>query len=204
MTDLATIVNNIEKLYLEAGKPHGSNWYHEAKADVMALAEKHGIDFKVVAAAVATLSPRVKWRSKSSMPNLDAADNLIRGFRHKQAKAKVYKNVAGFDHNKEKAWAIIRTGDVNYCRGPKVWAFFQNIIDPENDNYLTIDSWMTCIGLGLDYTQPKDDLVPTKKQAELIQKALRIVAYGYNMTSAVELQAVLWEQAKAKAGGRFA
>lgn len=195
------VVNNVETLYIESGKPKGSNWFYEAHDDVQVLADEQGIPFVIAAAVVATLSPRLKWHTQTGKtPNIDAARALIKGFRHKQAKTKVFKNVAGFDHNKIKAWAILRTHDVSYCSGPKVWAFFQNIVDPSNDNYLTIDSWMTCIGLGIDITRGKDAVAPTKKQHEFISDALRVVAYGHGMDSAMELQACLWVYAKAKAG----
>lgn len=200
------IVDNIEQTFLEAREADigGANWYHEAQQDVQALADRFNIDLDVCAAIVAALSPRIRWRSKTSTPNLDAAENLIRGFLHHRKKTDVFKKVAGFDRNKFKAWDILRTGDTSLLSGPKVWAFFQNLLNPNNDNFLTIDSWMTCIGCGLPYDQAKNSISPTPLQAEYIQTALRVVAYGYGLDSAVELQAILWTYAKAKAGGRFA
>ena len=190
------IVNNIEAFYLQH-KPAPSDWYVQAHSDVQKLANCHGISLKVAAAVVAVLSPRVKWAAADTNPNLDAANNLIRGFRHKKhGKGIIFSMVAGFHANKEKAWKILRTGDITYCSGPKVSAFCHNLIDPYDDTYVTIDSWMTCIAFNLDLAQNKVNVAPTPKQQEQIVEALKVVAYSYDFMNALQFQASLWESAQ--------
>lgn len=198
---LQAVENRFAGAYIAAGMPVSDNWYWSANSMVRDLAAKHGIDFNVCAAIVAALSPRIRWQNARGdiYPNLDAADNLITGFCHHKAKAKVFANVAGFNHNKVKAWAILRSGNISILSGPKVTAFYHNIVNPDNDEHVTIDSWMFAVAYGLSFTAAKEDYSPTKKQREIILQALRNVAAQYAI-STIDLQAIVWQWAKESSG----
>jgi len=202
MSEHSTAIRNrFEAAYIAAGMPAQDNWYNEAHDMVRDLANKHGIDFSVCAAVVAVLSPRIRWRTSkgNGYPNLEAADNLIRGHRHHIKKTVVFSNVAGFDFNKSKAWDILRTNDTSLVSGPKVVAFYNNIINPDNDDYVTIDSWMFAIAYGLDFTASKTNFAPNKRQHEEIKSALISVARQYAI-STIDLQAIVWQWAKESSG----
>ena len=118
-------VNNILKVYKEATqeeKDYWGQWYHNAKEEVVALADKYLLPFPVMAAIVAVLSPGNKWRS-----NVMAADRLLDN-------AITFgggtQGIPGYPREIKKAKDILETGDVGKVRGPKVTVFFKSLLDP--------------------------------------------------------------------------
>ena len=196
------VENRFEAAYIAAGMPSTDSWYHEANVTVKSLADKHDIDFKVCAGIVAALSPRIRWQTAkgNGYPNLEAAENLIRGYRHHKAKSVVFANVAGFNHNKEKAWQMLRENSTEALSGPKVTAFYNNIVNPDNDDNVTIDSWMIAIAYGLSFTDSKENYAPSgMKEYDDVKQCLINVAQKYAI-SAVDFQAIVWQWAKESSG----
>ena len=112
-------VENILRVYREATPEEAEywgRWYRHAGDDVLAMAEHYGLPFEQVAAVVAALSPGNKWAA-----NLRAADDVLSG----NDRTNAYPN------NLVKARHILETGDVDVIRTPKVWVFYQSLLDPD-------------------------------------------------------------------------
>ena len=186
----------IEAEFINAGMPSNDNWYTVANEDVRRLATKHSIAFNTCAAIVAALSPRIRWETKNGKKtNLNAADTLITGYRHHDAKASVFSRVAGFDRNKRKAWDILRSGDPTLLSGDKVTSFYRNIVDPDDDSNITVDSWIISIALGLPINTAKNNYIATSKLYSIIRTAILEVA-SYFGVSGTDLQATIWQNVK--------
>lgn len=112
-------VENILRVYREATPAEAEywgRWYRHAGDDVQAMAEHYGLPFEQVAAVVAALSPGNKWAA-----NLRAADDVLSGNDRTNA----------YPRNLVKARHILETGDVDVIRTPKVWVFYQSLLDPD-------------------------------------------------------------------------
>lgn len=196
------IIDRFKAVYSAAGSPGSSNWYYEANYKVQQLADKHDIDFNVCAAVVAALSPRVRWLAPKSgkYPNLNAADTLIKGYRHHKKKSDVFSTVPGYNQNKRKAWKILRQNSPDPLSGPKVTSFYFNIIDPDNADKVTIDSWMYGIAYDLDLTVAKEQYAPKSlKEYDMLRDAVIQAAHDVNVHP-VDFQAIVWKHAKASTG----
>jgi hypothetical protein len=111
----------------------GVEWYDRAGAHADSLAAASPFTFEQCAAVIAVLSPQTPWPANRATATL-----FVRwaAAGHKR----MPKTGSGFLANREKAWAILTTGDLSYVRGPKVSAFFANITG--DLNAVTVDLWM--------------------------------------------------------------
>jgi hypothetical protein len=198
--DQQLIERRFEGAYLAAGLPSGNTWYHQANSMVKTLADAKGVDFNICAGIVAILSPRVKWvTTKGHFTNLDAAKNLIDGCQAGDSTEVICSKVAGFNSNVRKAIRLLETGDLSLVTGNKVASFYANIVDPDNDDNVTIDSWMIAVGFDFDLTSGKDNQKTlTDNQYQVVKTALQVIAERYAI-GAVSLQAIIWEWAKSTA-----
>lgn len=171
------------------------NWYSRATKK---LKRKYGKDYKLFAALLASTSPRFQIKR-----NINTAENI-----HSDFKANPEKCINFFLKDKRKALKhykllpahynnIIRsllhdfTGKADFqLSGLKVNAFFQNLTG--NKKAVTIDIWM------LRYfgdTRQQISIGPYKRYTRIIRKlAIR------EGLEPCELQAILWEKTRAKAG----
>lgn len=187
-------------MYRAAGSPESDNWYVDANTRVQTLAVAHGIDFNVCAAVVAALSPRVRWLTNHGIyQNIVAADTLIKGFRHHVRKSTVFGMVPGFHANKRKAWKILRQNDPSVLSGPKVTAFYHNIIDPYGTDHVTVDSWMVAVAEDLPLDADKTNYSPGIVGYNRIKKAIMNAALEVAIHP-VDFQSIVWAQAKLTSG----
>lgn len=128
--------SNIIKVYNEATdeeKDYWGSWYNKAQQDVRNLANYFNMNFEVVAAIVATLSPGNKW-----VDNLLAAQKLING-------AAV---IHAYPANIQKSLKIKET-NVPVVSGPKVSIFYESLINPNKvNNDIVLDGHAINIWLG--------------------------------------------------------
>lgn len=107
---------------------HGLGWYPYANLWCNMLAKDVGIPVQQVAGVLSALSPRNKWER-----NLQDCENLIR------AENKDDVRVSTFGANKDKAIRILMGEDPEEVLGTKTWNFYNNILDPSDPDYVTID-----------------------------------------------------------------
>lgn len=170
-----TIYMNLANVY-DAATPDeveaGMNWYSDARSVIATLAENTRMNPIRFAAIVAALSPRIRWNT-----NLDAAVRIARAAVNKKAQP----IVAGLPENRRRAWDIAKSGRfAENIRGPKVTAFFANLIGDEWQ--VTIDVWMLQAA-GVKYAN--------KSTIDDITRTVRSIAIQNGLTAA-QVQAIIW------------
>jgi hypothetical protein len=164
----------------------GMNWYTFAHSFTLSLSEKYSLSMIHAAGIVAALSPAIKWDQNRA----DAERIITLG---------EDATVSTYTPNKIKA-LLIREGQSPFevLGGRKVTAFFINILDPSDDQYVTIDRWiLRAIGI-IDDKEQKSFFASDKKY-NLVSEAIREKAKDYDMLPN-QLQAVIWEHVRKAEG----
>lgn len=125
----------LNKLYRQATPSErltGRLWYSEANLYAQALAKEYSCPIEQPAAILAVLSPNVTWETNKT----DARRVML--MEYVGADLADF-TVSTYNANKDKAWRIA-TGEnpLNVVRGPKVTAFWRNIMG--DLSLLTLDS----------------------------------------------------------------
>lgn len=174
MTD-STLYRNLLNVFNDATPEEydaGVSWYHDANALIGTMADETGIEHTRMAGIVAALSPRVRWAT-----NLDAALRMARAARNRRGQP----IVAGLPINRNRAWLIARTGNIDFnIRGPKVNAFYRNLIG--DLRAVTIDVWMLNAA-GVKYANASN--------IRDITAAVTSIATDVGLEPA-EVQAIIW------------
>lgn len=166
---------------LEAGFGDQVNWYRDAKQQIRGISERTGVDEVFVAGVVAILSPGLAWEL-----NIVEAERVILLWL-KGIDATFWKSPA-YGRNQLKVQKLLETHDLSLVSGPKVSAFFANLYDPEDPDYVTLDRhalrvWAGERGAGHKYI--------TRKEMEQAQRDFKQVAHLLEVLPS-ELQAVTW------------
>ncbi len=102
------------------------------------LTEKFGCTMAQATAVFVSLSPNNDY-----LNNVRSAVTLLAG---KKAGISVDRlTVSTYGHCKERAWHYLHCHDDEFLRltkGPKIRAFYQNILDPTNPEHVTVDGHM--------------------------------------------------------------
>jgi len=127
--DAGKLVMNVENIIDQATSSEYSNgldWYYIASRQCQTIADHYGVTFSKVVGIVAALSPGCQWDKNI----LDAIAILEHG---------TSAVVSTYGANKSKALSILENGDVGVLGGRKVLSFYQNILNPHQDNKVTCD-----------------------------------------------------------------
>lgn len=128
--------NNLMSLYDQATdkeKMQGLTWYTKANRLVHNNSCKN-VTPEDIAQIIAVLSPAVSWER-----NVQDALNLCNNYRKSQRAAN-QTVVSTYGINKKKALDILRGKfTLSENTGLKTFNFYQNILNPECDKYVTID-----------------------------------------------------------------
>ena len=123
-----------------------TRWYHHAHQDVQALSLKHRVPLDQVAAIIAVTSPGNQWPT-----NLAIADYILSGIKTKKDIKGSWKGTSAFPKNGLKVEQILMTASSDPIKGPKVEAFYLQLLDPEtSQDFATVDGHMINLWLGLD------------------------------------------------------
>lgn len=165
-----------------------SNWYQHANGHVQEIATQYDVPLEVAAAVCAVLSPNLGWKM-----NLMAARRVMDNWKYKGG-ADGYKwhdSIPAYKTNVNKAYYILKTGDVSAVNGPKVTVFFQSLLDPDKlERDLVLDGHAINVWRGLK-TPLKNLKSPTKNEREAIIYDYRKVADIVGLTPQ-QVQAVTW------------
>lgn len=179
MYNSVAIQSNIEEIWEQHNMSDyisGKGWYESANSFALELAQTYNADPMQAAAVISALSPQKEWNH-----NMQLAQDFFtygwRKVRHTQLQKKKAMHVGEFCETRE---------DINRMLGGlKTINFFNNIYDPKDRNWCTIDRHMIKVGLG------KDKQALTKKQYEFLKKEYCIFANRVNLIPC-EFQAILW------------
>ena len=132
----------------------GRNWYkNEFQAGAKKLAEKTGYPEDVVTAVIAITSARNRWSTKDGgRPNLETAEAFIQA--HKRG---LFDNATSIDEIRQVfteypmgngfGWNVVQLLNGNMTideavTGTKRRSFYNNGLDPDNSENITVDVWM--------------------------------------------------------------
>jgi hypothetical protein len=152
-----------------ADKLRGRLWYPTAQAIAKDIAERHALDWRKVALAIAALSPRCDWDR-----NISAAWEVAAGKRPAMLRANV-----------DKALALLSGAPSDTLRGVKVRPFAAAILGKRSA--AVVDAHMLRAA-GYTSAAPKG----YKSAVKLVQAALRSLARKRGEYVA-DCQAIIWE-----------
>ena len=177
-TDYYALADGIDRV-------EGKNAWGLYKKTLLQFCNVSQIDIQRVTAAFVALSPNSDY-----MGNLRSLRTCVDHVMHSRRDDNACI-VSTFNTCKHRALSYLR-GEVDFLetvKGPKIRAFYHNILTPEDDRHVTIDGHMFCIWLGVNATMREVALMrPDYKTAS---RHLRIAAKRLDY-SPCQLQAVLW------------
>lgn len=178
-------MNNIIKVYSRANDSdivNGKNWYNIAHNTCKAIANETGTGLITTIAVLSALSPNNKWNR-----NVIDCKNLIiygLGARYSTYGANVDKALTILKHcNNEAEKAIF------YLRGKKVVSFFDNILNCETSQYVTIDGH--AVNIANNTNNPLKGKGLTPKKYDYFTDMYKETANGLSIP-AIHLQAITW------------
>lgn len=148
------------------------------------LADCYGVAFDRTVAGFVAMSPNNDYfgNLKSLVTVLH---NFTTGIPAEQTVISTYR------HCMERAWSYI-DGSVDFMttvKGPKIRAFYQNILDPSDPEPVTIDGHMVAAWMGQPLTMK--DAIIRPNQYEILAEPVRRLASNYGMV-ANQIQAIIW------------
>lgn len=156
--------------------------YHRV---MLALSERFSVHPRRVCAAFCSLSPNSDY-----FGNLRSTVSVLDGI----AKGKPAELITVSTYNHCKLRAIeYATGAKDFLRfttGPKIRAFYMNILDPTDWQYVTIDGHMSAMWQDDPKMTMKEALLPLRVYKE-VQAAVQQIAFE-NFMVPNQLQAALW------------
>lgn len=153
----------------------GSRWYRDANGFSISLANQYNTEPYKVAGIISALSPMKSWDLNKQIAEKALKRRTMRGLHwyNQTGKAKRIKQCSD----------VSQVDDI--LGGLKTINFFHNIYEPDNQDYLTVDRWMSVIALGVR----KQKFTP--KQYNFLKGEYKKFAMKVGMDP-VPLQATLW------------
>jgi hypothetical protein len=152
----------------------GKEWYEKAHIECQMISDVFSIPLTKVVGVMASLSPNNKWQQ-----NIKDTWKFLE-------KPHLNTKVCTFKSQRRKSLLILESDgtDISIKRilnGPKTKNFYDNILHYNSSNLVTIDVW----------AYRSLDLVPSKKNFELAEKAYVEASYELNLRPH-QVQAVVW------------
>jgi hypothetical protein len=181
-TNLRAVYNKIEPSW----HAEGLNWYKKAHEFALFYSEQYNISIATASALIAVLSPQKSWYQNLLLTQefLETKGRIVRHYKMQADKARAIYNADKVLNVSNISTFITYTNNV--LHGSKTINFFHNILEPDNSEYVTIDSHMIQLMTG-----NKACKTVTAGQYEFLKKELIKFAAKHN-TSAPTMQARLW------------
>ncbi len=177
------------QLSTQAEREQGRAWYPTAQKECAGIAERTGYSLRIVCGVVAALSPGCSWSI-----NLADAERLLDAVTYATVPSDYEELVVNtYRKNKLKAWCIAE-GDVSQLRGPKVTAFYYNLLGDEGR--VTIDSHVFNAFIGARVVGSKHKKITKHEHAIAINAFKRAALHHGEKPSA--FQAIIWLTWKAR------
>lgn len=182
----------VYNLSTESDRTEGMLWYSNAHHVAVGLARKHGIKVYQAVGVIAAISPGCPWGR-----NVMEADEFINAHTkgYKLPKVGVYgrRNVAKARRilNGESGESVLHTKT-----GPKVWAFYSNILNPMTSGALTVDRHAKA--LAYNYGSKKKGFASDDKKSIVGRPEYAYLAHHYRVIAGKldlvphQLQAITW------------
>jgi hypothetical protein len=160
--------------------------YHHV---MQVISHKYGVPLERTVAAFVSLSPNSDY-----IGNLRSTVSVLHGIANGWGIERV--QVSTYRHCLARAWAYAN-GQARFLertKGPKVRAFYHNVLDPLDGRHVTIDGHMTAIWRNQELTM-RQALVHSRKEYDAIANCVKRMAFGEYLVPC-ELQAILWHTRK--------
>lgn len=128
MYDRDQVIEKINKYY-DLGESASESWYSEAHSFCVSLSEKYNQPVFIVAGIVAALSVRTRWEVNKEMTIAFLQDKVVR---HLPRQINIVKSILLCKDSE----------DVYILLGNKTKSFYINILHPEFNDHVTLDSHM--------------------------------------------------------------
>jgi hypothetical protein len=177
-------MNNFEREFLGANdfeRKTGLYWYVDGHNYLKEMSKHFNVPLDIVCGMVAVTSPLLAWSV-----NVNLVYNILK-FKGKVSHIKT----PCFSRNLTKALMIYKKRKVYpYLSGPKVEQFYLNLLNPMDDQSITIDSFMISCWLN---SQEKSDISKWSKadKIDILKQEIRILAEKYNLLP-LQFQAIVW------------
>jgi len=159
----------------------GLQWYGKAHNVIRALADKYKLPVDVCIAVCSALSPRCIWEQ-----NIVDAEKV---FKYHVGKRKGSVSVTTYPQNLKKALNILESNNSQVFTALKTSNFFQNILNPSDCNYVTVDGHAINAYYGKVGSVKNKYFTP--KHYNRIAKAYKKLAAKYNLLPC-QIQAIIW------------
>lgn len=178
---------NLRKIFMQADETDrrdGQAAYRSYHAVIANFSRHYGFRFERTLAAFVAMSP-----SSDYFGNLRSLASVLAGLRAGREPDEI--TVSTYKHCRNRA-ILYATGAVDFLvtvRGPKIRAFYQNILDPLDPVPVTVDGHISCAWQGVDLTMRQALVRP--RYYKVIAAAVRYLAEreGYVPN---QMQAVIW------------
>jgi hypothetical protein len=192
---MKTHIRNIKRVYNQAKETHileGKNAYRTYHNDLITVSESTGISFPACCAAFAALSPGV--RIEENYKTFYLLVSFVKENKNPSDLNKV--SYTGYSACRERAYNYL-TGYQDFLtslskNSNKIRNFYNNVLNPDKDDYITIDRHMISIYLGRDAAEKeRKQVFDNAKQYRIIADVYKYVAKKLNILPC-ELQAICW------------
>ena len=189
---------NMERMWLCVTRDDlhdGLQGYRRYHNIMRALSDEYGIARDRVVAVFVSLSPNTDY-----INNLRSTKSVLHGVAQGWPPERI--QVSTYRHCLLRAYAYA-TGQASFLeqtKGPKIRAFYHNVLDPNDQRYVTVDGHMVCIWRGLNLTM-RQALVRGREYSA-IQHATKALAFKHQLVPC-EAQAVLWHARKRMQGIKY-
>lgn len=181
------MTRHLRKMYEQADdidRAEGTLAYRRYHEVIQMFADRYDAPFDRTLAAFVALSPNNDY-----FGNLRSLASVLHVWqkRHPQE----WATVSTYNHCRKRAWRYL-IGDAEFLdvvKGPKIRAFYHNIMDPDCPKHVTIDGHMACAYRGVDLPM-KEVLIRAgeyKRMADRVKRLARELGLIPN-----QLQATIW------------
>lgn len=181
------MLSNLEKMFKQADSidiEEGLLAYQRYHSVMKAISEKYQVPLSIVIAIFVSTSPNNDY-----VGNLRSTVSIIDGILKSIDPNLIV--ISTYNHCKFRAidYLLGRRNFLAETKGPKITNFYQNILDPTDNRYVTIDGHMSAIWQGKNLTM-KEALI-NKKTYNEISHAVKQLAFRELMLPN-QVQAILW------------
>ena len=177
---LSKCVKNILSVYALANKQATKNWYVEANHFARGLAIKYNVPLTVSCGIIASLSPLKSWTENKLI-----AEGFLHNGQEKHTKLFIGKaRQIKASNGDVETIALILSGN-------KIISFFINILEPHQQNFVTIDRHALSIILGRNILE-REGVGMTFNQYQFFVNAYTLAGTKASI-SPVLMQSITWE-----------
>lgn len=159
--------------------------YHQIMRE---LSRRFSVPLDRAVAAFVSLSPNSDY-----IGNLRSTVSVLAGIYHGVSIDRV--QVSTYRHCLERAWSYAN-GEARFLdktKGPKITAFYHNVLDPKDRRFVTIDGHMVAIWRNQELTMR--EAIPKAREYRTISDAVKRIA-DHHLLVPCEVQAIMWHARK--------